>query len=468
MAFTEFCCRSGGSNLNAGTLLGDSTEPGTSASFSYAGTFATNTFTVSSGNPSTDGVTAGMFVHVNNGSAVGRIARVTSVTSTTIVLSATASVGSGTGATVANVGGAFQGPNGTSSFPLGTLSTSLTNASGNVPRINLKNNSAFSVTAGVTSNATGPFTVQGYTTSYGDGGKALLQGPSTGSAVTPLTLNAGSCQTICDLVVTGTGATGVGDCINITNQFTTLRGVVTYGARGRGIVVGSFNCTLIECESYGNNTSNTAGYGGIGQTSPSASTYVRCISHDNTGGNSFGFQIDGSATLIDCISDTNGSHGFNFNSANLAAVASNCDAYNNGGSGFTVTSRCFVLQNCNSVKNTGWGFLATGSSLGTFHNCAVGSGTQANGSGTYSLNASLDAVVNGVTYANDVTPWTDPANGDFRINLAAAKEVGRGSFCQYQSGYAGTVGYPDIGAAQSTGGGSGGAIGGGNLSGGFQ
>jgi hypothetical protein len=32
MAFTNFCCRSGGSNLNAGTLTGDTTEPGTSAS----------------------------------------------------------------------------------------------------------------------------------------------------------------------------------------------------------------------------------------------------------------------------------------------------------------------------------------------------------------------------------------------------------------------------------------------------
>lgn len=187
------------------------------------------------------------------------------------------------------------------------------------------------------------------------------------------------------------------------------------------------------------------------QTVGASNVYVRCISHDNTGSNSFGFQIDTSATLINCISDSNGSHGFNFSSSNVAAVAIGCDAYNNGGSGFTITSRYFVLENCNSVKNTGWGFLATGSSLGTFHNCAVGSGTQANGSGTYSLSVSLESVVNGVTYASDVTPWTDPANGDFRISLAAAKGVGRGSFCQYQSGYAGTVGYPDIGAAQSTG-----------------
>jgi hypothetical protein len=77
-------------------------------------------------------------------------------------------------------------------------------------------------------------------------------------------------------------------------------------------------------------------------------------------------------------------------------------------------------------------------------------------------------VIGSVTYATDVTPWVDPTNGDFRINLAAAKGTGRGTFTQTASSYAGTVGYPDIGAAQSTGGGSGGAIGGGNLSGGFQ
>ena len=51
-----------------------------------------------------------------------------------------------------------------------------------------------------------------------------------------------------------------------------------------------------------------------------------------------------------------------------------------------------------------------------------------------------------MNFASDVTPWVDPANGDFRINLAAAKGAGRGSYTQNAGG--GTVGYPDIGAAQ--------------------
>lgn len=65
-----------------------------------------------------------------------------------------------------------------------------------------------------------------------------------------------------------------------------------------------------------------------------------------------------------------------------------------------------------------------------------------------------------VNYASDVTPWTDPANGDFRISLSAAKNAGRGSFIETSSSYAGTIGYPDIGAVQHQD--SGGSGGGGN------
>lgn len=57
-------------------------------------------------------------------------------------------------------------------------------------------------------------------------------------------------------------------------------------------------------------------------------------------------------------------------------------------------------------------------------------------------------IIGSVTYANDVTPWVDPANGDFRIDLAAAQGTGRGAFLQTDGSHAGTVSYPDIGAAQ--------------------
>ena len=52
-----------------------------------------------------------------------------------------------------------------------------------------------------------------------------------------------------------------------------------------------------------------------------------------------------------------------------------------------------------------------------------------------------------VTYASNATPWVDPANGDFRTNLPAAMNAGRGAFTETAASYAGAVGYPDIGAA---------------------
>jgi hypothetical protein len=99
--------------------------------------------------------------------------------------------------------------------------------------------------------------------------------------------------------------------------------------------------------------------------------------------------------------------------------------------------------NCNFVKNGGWG--VNGSAVNTLLvNCGFGSGTQANASGT-----STQAIEqNSVTYASGATPWNDPANGDFRIVAAAARAAGVGTFTQTQASYSGTVGYPDIGAAQ--------------------
>jgi len=89
-------------------------------------------------------------------------------------------------------------------------------------------------------------------------------------------------------------------------------------------------------------------------------------------------------------------------------------------------------------------------------NNRFGAGTQANTSGDVNPGGNV-VQVNSAFYASNVTPWVDPANGDFRINLAAAKDAGRGNFTQTAASYAGTVGYPDIGAAQhqDTGGASG-------------
>jgi hypothetical protein len=200
---------------------------------------------------------------------------------------------------------------------------------------------------------------------------------------------------------------------------------------------------------------------------------IRCISHHNTGSNSSGFNISGANTTlayINCIADSNGSSGFRQagTSSNNKIAYIGCESYNNSSHGLEIAGAGtlgFVnVENCNFINNGGWGIkvTATSAALALITNCGFGSGTAANTSGaieTAGFSPTMRGIVTDtVTYPADVTPWVDPANGDFRINLAAAKGAGRGSFTQEQAGYAGTVGFPDIGAAQhaDAGGGGGG------------
>jgi hypothetical protein len=127
------------------------------------------------------------------------------------------------------------------------------------------------------------------------------------------------------------------------------------------------------------------------------------------------------------------------------------DGYNNTGDAIKSSSNAGVItniRNCNFIKNGGKGIDVTTNGVGgRIDNNGYGSGTQANGSSD--TISSLVASGTAVTYGSNLTPWVDPANGDFRINLAAANWAGRGAFTQTAASYAGAVGYPDIGAAQS-------------------
>jgi hypothetical protein len=151
-----------------------------------------------------------------------------------------------------------------------------------------------------------------------------------------------------------------------------------------------------------------------------------------------------------CISETNGQWGVNQSLANIFS-AINCDIYNNVSDGINMASATVgLVSNCNFVKNGGWGIKASAYNSRPLQveNCGFGSGTMANTNGTITAPSVNLVQSNTVTYASGVTPWVDPANGAFRINLAAAKNTGRGAFTQTQASYAGAIGYPDIGAAQ--------------------
>lgn len=460
MPFTEFCCRSGGSNLNAGTRTGNSAEPGTAADFTYAsGSWvqSTGVFTVASGNPSSDGVAVGDFasVYADGSTVTGFVGRVTARDATTITVSLTAKSGTaptdGTGNRTLTIGGAWKGPNGAEQFPFNFVASACTNSAGDFVRCNFKNDAQYDITAAMSHGLTGPIRFRGYSSSYGDGGRATIDGGTSGASYTLLSVNTSTNPgiRISNFVFQNNGATGTADGVGVAQGVRLVRCAVN-NVRGSGVNCGNQGVCL-ECEAYSCNQSNTVGKGGF-QSGGSGVRWIRCVAHDNT---SDGFIfIDNSTTqnaMHHCVSESNTRYGAWVRSRLSNKEIVGCDFYNNGADGVlianTTDSSEIHIESCNFLKNGGYGIRdgSTVAALVTVINCGFGSGTQANTSGKFSGVANDEATVD---YAADVTPWADPANGDFRITLAAAKGAGRGAFTQTAAGYSGTVGYPDIGAAQ--------------------
>lgn len=456
MAFTEFYAQTTGSNLNAGSTTTDA------ATFTYAsGSWvqSTGVFTVASGDPATDGVAVGDWASVYpDGSSVGVfVGRVIARDATTITVSLTAKSGTaptdGTNNRTLKIGGAWKGPNAAEAFPFGFVQSTMTNASGDIPRVNLKTGTNYSITAAMTHANNGPMRFEGYTSSTGDGGRAIIDGGTSGTSYVLLTCSA-THVVLRSLIFQNNGATGSSAGLVISGARSLATSCVVNSVRGHGFSLTGAGASTRECEAYTcnqSNTANTAGFS-LGNTGGGA---IRCISHDNSGSNSKGFFSSNTENyLIDCIADTNGSDGF----ASAVSFAQSffffgCEFYNNAGDGIEVNnstgSVMLIVENCNFIKNGGWGLLGSGTAAktGIIRNCGFGTGTQANTSGNISAMGGVEEL-GSVNYATDATPWVDPANGDFRINLAAAKGTGRGAFTQTASSYAGTVAYPDIGAAQ--------------------
>lgn len=448
-AFTEFYAQTTGSNLNAGSDVNDAAEL-TSSNGNWDST--TGVF-ICLGTPNLSGVTVGEWASIYTDGAsvgvfVGRITAVVDATDTiTVSLTAKSGTPPSTSATARTikVGGAWKGPNAAENFPFGFVQSTMSNAAADVPRVNFKVGT-YTVTAAVAHANAGPLRFQGYTSSPGDLGRATLTDSTTAASYVLFTLSVANVD-IADFIFASAFSSGTSDGVSITGAECTFSRCVAHDFRA-----GGFNSTVAtffnECEAYLCGKANGAGVSGFTTTG----FLINCVSHDNAGSNVIGFNIP-AATAINCIADTNGKDGFR-SSSSIGGTLINCDAYNNGGAGvdFTSTSAMtFTIQNCNLVKNGTWGINSSGSLVlrnGSIVNCGFGSGTQANTSGTVVTGLTGISEMGSVNYASDVTPWVDPANGDFRINLAAAKGTGRGTFTETQASYTGTIGYPDIGAAQ--------------------
>lgn len=464
--YTNFCVRSGGSNLNAGAVDGSTTEPATSALVTYtAGDWnsATDVYTAPVAADMTEAVVGRFASLYHDGDTVPTanqylVARITVVNAGTrqITLSTTArsqsgsEVATGTGNRSMRIGGAWAGPSGASGFPLTVLTSALTDGT-NANRLNLKNDATYTVSANVVKAS---FThMAGYASAYGDGGRAVVDGGTSGASYVILTIpNSGAWSggTMSDVEFKNNGATGSATAVSMTAANTNLiYRCVVRDVRGIGwshnISADDSGNTFLECEFYGCNQSNTANLAAV-NCSGGSMVLKRCVFHDNAGSNTSGARSTGNGTVaIDCVFDTNGGIGLNF--SGTQGRVTGCDFYNNGSHG---VSHGFALhaENCNFVKNGGYGVNNT--VVAFLVNCGFGSGTQVNASGAVASTA-LAVETGTITYAADVTPWSDPANGNFSITLAAAKNAGRGAFLETASGYVGTAAYVDVGAGQSLG-----------------
>lgn len=452
MAYTEFYCQNGGSNVNAGST-NNNTPIYTKAHGNW--TNSTGVFTVQDGTNPSSSVSVGDWcaVMVDGGTVAAWIARVSAVQNAnngTITVN-TNGIGSKpanqTGTCTITDGGAWQGPNGASAFPFGLTNYGQNkDANGHQVRTNLKNDQTYSITSGLSFVTGGTAnTIQGYSSSLEDGGKATFDGGTSTGVVISTFGTAG--LTIRNIIFKTSITSGSTTLVTTGATVNMIRCVIT-GARVHGL---SGNGELIECESYGNNTSNTTGGAGVVW---SAGNIYRAFVHDNSGTNSDGIRLTGTAqTVRQSILANNARYGLTLESATNGAQNSvtNCEFYNNGSDAINVTASTALagiwIENCNFIKNTGAGINNTAvANSGYVYSCGYGAGTQANGSADTLNNLSTSGAV---TYPSNVTPWVDPANGDFRINLAQANFAGRGAFTETATGQAGTIGYPDIGAAQS-------------------
>ncbi len=336
---------------------------------------------------------------------------------------------------------------------------SLKDSALNQVRLNVKNDQTYTMTAALPFATLGAAVIQGYTTNIGDLGRATFTSNITSG--TNFTLAANVAAVFADLIFINTGASNANNLFLSTSTVDTvyLR-CVFKGSRANGLAISSAttgsNAYAIECEAYDCDKANSASQGGFASANAGGGMMFcyNCYSHDNTGSNANGFVQFGlsAMVLVNCIAESNGGSGaITASTAGQGLVCINSNFYNNTADGVrlgtTTASSWAVLINNNFLLNAKGVNNTVTTQGGILYNNGRGAGTQAN-TGADVLSCILDTGTD-ITYASNVTPWTAPTTGNFSTILAAAKGVGRGAFTETDGTNTGTIGYPDIGAAQA-------------------
>jgi hypothetical protein len=362
----------------------------------------------------------------------------------TSTITATCDRSLGTAASVANagLGGALATPGqasairvaaATSGFPVFvgpgtyTCTTSTANVAGGVISDSF-----------CTGSVNYPFVWEGWSSVQGDGRQSPVAGTpviSAGSltSVTIMTVGTGSTkQNVCNLTLNGNnGASNIGIVFNGANGLQ-VNAINCKGTAGIQCLATDFlyRCTAtgcsgtaafvlnageaFECEAYANTT--------VGFAITTSSLCDHCISSNNTGASSYGFNNSGGGNCRFCVAYANGSHGFYDNTATAISGAwQNCISEGNSGFGFACSSINYdrYLFTCATYNNTS----------GTTSNCPYQEPTIiTQTAGSYFVSAST---------------------GNFALNNTA----GQGALLR-AAGYPGlmprgtTTAYTDIGAAQ--------------------
>lgn len=446
MPYTEFCCRLGGSNLNAGTLDGSSTEVSTTPFATYTGgnwNPTAGVYTVVGGDPVADGVASGHWVglaHDSSTSCASGIYRITSVTTSTIVVNLATSgqlfVPSGNSITC-RVGGAWSGPSGVGNtvagaFPFGVVHTRTKNSRGYYPRINFKNNQDYIFsTVGVTHAIAGPIRFQGYQDTYGDGSRCTFRHvlPLTGNGLALLTVTSlAGVASIVDMNFLGGGTASANILLTLNGTAQLARNILCSGSRGGGLSLGATNSTAENIEIVHCNRNNSTNHPGLTLGSTNAmikNVYIHHCSGSNTDGiraSDATFNLDG------VICAFNGRDGINLPyTANVINRLYDVDCYGNARHGINASGNTstellacsLYVDNANIAKNSGMGIFLGGSGIlnAIINNVAFGSGTEANTLGTITPNYESGAVVlsNIYTYPLDTQIYLDPDNNNFTL-----------------------------------------------------